>query len=511
MPYSCSKDNFAIRPEKLDINSTNYDYPNLLRSAQEYNTTIKGLNFSSGINSSDYNVTNANTILTIATKMYDRNNIERNSTTTPAMYGTSSFAASGFDMANGLSVKSGVSGNQVAGLSFNDVGKINLSIQDQQWAAVDINNANDPTPRDCTANGTYVCGDKNVTFIPERFDFNELNITNNNGSPGSFTYIANEVNKMAGRIHTKIRALNKEGNVTKNFGLSPLWENPITVIPVVSKSTYLYPDANETNITTLAIGFGIGSDANGTKTIAWNETNTSKYLRYNFRRDVNLPQNPFDVNGSDLNISMTSSYVDTNFTPNRTANINGSRLGTIAPAGGSSKFVYGRIIPRDVRVFGANTSFTANAWYEVYNLSSIGATAFPLSKNDQSWYANTLHTDLSDGDGNVTLVVTGTNPTNTSIVPLTGMETYSFGSGYGLGGYQAHILTAPWLWYGMNASAYVDPGTDCRTHPCFNINIAPAVGATGSAKSTNTSDKASKASIRDTGWHSTTDYAPAIR
>jgi hypothetical protein len=83
-----------------------------------------------------------------------------------------------------------------------------------------------------------------------------------------------------------------------------------------------------------------------------------------------------------------------------------------------------------------------------------------------------------------------------------------------LGGYKAHINTDPWLWYGMNALGYLDPvnatNLNCMTHPCFNINIVPPVGATGSAKSTNEATKGSKKSD-SSGWGSTTDYAPAVR
>lgn len=515
---TCSTDNFAIRPDRLDVNSSHIHMPSLLRSAQDYNTTIHAYDFNGTMHTVDYNVTNVNTSFSMVTKMYDRNNIERNSTTVPAMYGTSSFAASDFNISNGISVKAGIIGNEVAGLSFNDVGKINISIKDQQWSAVDINNAIDPTVHDCSANGAYICGDKNVTFIPEHFDFSELNITNNNGNPGSFTYIANEVDKMAGRIQTKIRALNKNSAVTHNFNQTPLWENPITVVPVISKSTYLYPDANETNITNIAVGFGIGTDANGTKTIGWDETNSSKYLRFNFRRDVNQTANAFNVVGTDLNISIVSTYID----GAKQADINGSRLGTgvndlpyvdVTPADGNSTFVYGRIIPRDIRIFGS-VPFSANGWYEIYNSPTLNATSMPASKNEPMWYTNTLHTDFTDGNGTVSQMSSGNLPNNTTYAA--GVKTYNFNASATIPySAKAHINTDPWLWYGVSVSSYLDPSAvnlDCRTHPCFNINVVPAVGATGSAKSTNEATKDSKASTSGGGaWRSTSDYAPAVR
>lgn len=503
----CSTDNFAIRPEKLEIVSTHYDWSNILRSGEEYNTTINAYNFNSTTNTPDYNVTDANSTYVLTTTKYMKND-EANA----SMMGTAAFAAGGFDMQNGVSAKAGVTG-EIAGLSFSDVGKININIQDQNWSAVD----NDDTPMNCDANGTYVCGDANVTFIPHHFNFSGLGISNNDGSTASFTYLANEVSQMSGRINVQMQARNKAGAITSNFSAFPLWENPVTVVPVVTKSTYLYPDANETNISNQSVGFSFGA-----KTIAWDEDNASQYLRFNFRRDINLPQNPFDVNGSDLNISMTSRYTD----GVKVADINGSRLSSgtnvlpftvVSPADGNSTFVYGRIIPRDVRVFGANKSFSANGWYEVYNASILGGAALQASRNEAMWYINALHSDVPatyDGDANVTFV----NTTSVNIggaVGSDGTEDYNFGTVYGLGGYKAHINTDPWLWYGVNASPYSDPSAlnlDCMTHPCFNINVVPEVGATGSAKSGSEGNKTSKSSTSEgSGWHSTTDYAPAIR
>ncbi len=493
---TCSTDNFAIRPEKLVINSTHAHMPVLLRAGEDYNVSINAYNYNTTTNTADYNVSAANTVFTTSSTKYNRNNV-----VTPSMGGALTFANSDFNMSNGISVKSGVAGNQVAGLTFSDVGKINVQLIDKVWSAVD----NDDTPQDCSSTGTWICGDKNVTFIPDHFDFNELNITNNNGNPGTFTYLSNEITQMGGRIHTQIRALNKTGNVTQNFALFPLWENPISVTPVVRKSTYLYPDANETTIINLAVGFGTGSDANGTKTIEWNETNTSQYLRFNFKRDVNQIANFFDVNGTELNISITSHYVD----GGNSADINGIRNGT---ASGGAHFVYGRFIPRDVRVFGQNP-FTAIGWYEVFNSPTLGATLLTPSKNENMWYINQLHDDATDGDANIVSVLTATN-TALPLSPVsngTGMESYQFTAEIPPYSAKAHIAVSPWLWYGPAALTYTTPGTDCSTHPCFNINVVPSVGATGSSKDQGVGSKTNKSTSGGTGWKSTRDYAPAIR
>jgi hypothetical protein len=410
MPYVCSNDNFAIRPNEFAINSTNTDFANLLRSAEDYNLTVYAYDYgvTSGTNGSDdYNITGATSIFDLNTTKYNKNG-----DINASMYGTAVWSAYDFNMSNGVSWSSSVVGTEVAGTQFDDVGKINLQVIDANWAAVDINNANDTTPHDCSANGAYICGNINVTYIPYEFDFADLNVTNNNGNPGTFTYIANEVGQMAGRIHTRMRALNANGAVTKNFATFPLWENNVTVVPVVTTSKYIYTDANETNIANLAINFNLGE-----KTIVWNENNTSQYLRFNFQRDVNLSANPFDVNGSDLNITLISSYVDS--VDGDIADINGSRLSTIQPADGNVTFVYGRTHASRQRYDCGASPCTgdANIYFESYCFG-VGCvkTLLPNGINstrtdDVRWYVipTPFHTTPTDGSVGIVVEKIGTN------------------------------------------------------------------------------------------------------
>lgn len=179
---------------------------------------------------------------------------------------------------------------------------------------------------------------------------------------------------------------------------------------------------------------------------------------------------------------------------------------------------YGRIIPRDVRVFG-NIDFTANAWYEVFNTPMIGITVLPSSKSTAEWFTNILHNDTNYGDGNVTRLQSA--PTVSTAVnvggdDVNGVETYSFdavGAGNIPYSRKAHINTAPWLWYGVNALGYLDPSAanlDCQTHPCFNINVVPDIGRAGSATNLDLRDeKANKETSRGTGV--IYDYTPATR
>lgn len=378
---NCSVDNFAIRPDRFVINSTSPHYPNLLRSANDYNVSITADDYT-GTNTQDYNVTNANGVFDLNVTKYNRNNI-----IDATMAGTASFSASAFDMQHGYSIKSGFVGNNVAGVKFDDVGKVDLSIQDRNWAAVD----NDDTPMDCT--GTYICGDVNVTFIPDHFDFNVTSITNNDGPTGTFTYLSNQIDQMAARVNAEIRALNKDGNVTLNFATSPMWENNVTVIPMVTKSTYLYPDANESNITNLSIGF-----TSGVKDINWSETNSSKYLRFNFKRDVNQPFNPFVVNPADMNLTVSSLYTQTpvgGYDSNATTTGSENGLGS-----GNATFVYGRTHAPRYR-FSTNPGI-ASIYYEVYCDTNGTKALLPNGVTSKGgvdsvgWYLNEL-TAVVDG------------------------------------------------------------------------------------------------------------------
>ena len=387
-PYTCSNDDFAIRPDKLSISATSSHMPDLMRSAEQYNTTVNAYDYSSVTNSANYTFTNANNVFDINTTKYNKNAV-----VDATMAGNASFGSTAFNMLSGKSDLSGSS--EVVGLKFDDVGTINIRIEDKIWAAVDA----DDTPADCTANGSYVCGDLNATFIPDHFDFNGSIITNNDDTADTFTYIANEIDQMAARINANIRALNKDNNITSNFAPFPLYENPVTVIPTVVKSTYAYPDANETSITNQTLGFGAG-----VKNIPSTETNTSTRLRFNFQRDVNMSVNPFIVDGSDLNITVTSTYTSSLATAG-TALIQGDLNGSMD---GNSTFIYGRTNARRHTFVGS--SGTAFIYYEAYCSDTTGVcdkTLLPSgadsnSTNDPRWFKNASHTSTIDGEtGNI--------------------------------------------------------------------------------------------------------------
>lgn len=344
----CSTDEFAIRPEKFDLGMTHTDAPNLLRAGEDYDISLTAKDAADVIPTS-YTVTDHNFIDdldTNATRYFNDDSLDLlNVLNGEAQLNLSATAY----MVNGLSslnTSNPGTAQDVVSVTYDDVGKIDLFVYDEIWAEVD----NDDTPMDCNStNHTYICGDKNVTFIPHHFEFEELNITNRAGPTGEFTYVADNRgmpigtpptrSPMAARLHAKIKAVNKGGIITQNFRTEEIsasyaptlyYENPVSITPLISvptsgTNTYLYPDANASNVVNTYIGFGrTGFDDNGTRTILWDESEFP--LEFNFQREINEEANPFDVNGSYIkSITITSRYVDPD--DSDIADINGSRVG----------------------------------------------------------------------------------------------------------------------------------------------------------------------------------------
>jgi hypothetical protein len=566
--YACSKDNFAIRPEAFYVKLSDQNQTNFV-TKQVMSNNISGavaLNLASGYKYyAEVNATN-----------HIDNNATSGYTTTEGLdsiWTPAGTVVTGCnDDTNKSSVLNFVNGLVEANLSVDQVGKYSLNITDDQWASVDsnlsvmtnhtgsfykTNNVTGLAAIDCDVNssatgalGTYngcdissnhLNSDAGITYVDtgvtyRPYDFNLSSIQMSKGQSfggtimgqNTWTYM-NSVNadaNMSIRYFGPIRPVGKTGILLSNY-VNNCYAQPVNMdlnltFPVTALPNWSYR-LQEVNATT------IWRDTNGT--FASPVTNALFPL-------LTIPQTSFlkNQNGlADMNLSL-------NFDRNQTLTVNPITVGLKnfqikcqVPGNCSSRadfstthlpdvnvttnnnttFVYGRIIPRDVRVFGS-VPFTANGWYEVFNTPSMAATNLPASKNDALWYINTLHLQPSDGNATVTFISAGNLPNTTTY--LSGVVNYNFNAINALSipySAKAHIDTDPWLWYGTTVSTYLDPSAgnlDCLTHPCFNINVVPAIGATGSAKSTNEATKDSKASTSGGGvWRSTSDYAPATR
>jgi len=468
---SCSTDNFAVRPDRFvftapvdkmkagedyNLNVTAYDYNG--NNAQGYNQSVS--NFT-GAPKSWWNRDTSAQIMTVNTQ------------------GITTITGD-WNLTDGVGP---------VPIRYSDVGKFILDLNDSNWATVDTD--------DTILSDRTIQGDGNVTFIPFDFNISVGMIVNNDGTTPSFTYLSSDLN-MSARIPMTIRAQNKQGALTQNYA-NNLFERSITITPhvasVVATARGLVPK-------TLGAANADANFVSGSTSIVFNDPLVA---RFNFSRDPRVAVSPFDVNssngvGNDVNVSV----IDTD-------SVYGDKNRTLD---GNATFVYGRLIPRDIRVFG-NNPFTATAWYEVFNAPRINGTVLTPSRNESMWYINNLHNDATGGDANVSAVVTATNTVGLPLSPVsngTGIETYPFAGETPPYSAKAHIAVSPWLWYGPAALTYTTPGTDCSTHPCFNINVVPSVGATGSSKDQNVGAKTNKSTSGGAGgWKSTRDYAPAIR
>lgn len=393
--------------------------------------------------------------------------------------------------------------------SYNDVMDINVTVVDGNWTETDQTNGGCILGSDSitsTPVGCLIKGIKQLKFVPHHFD---LNLSVNNFNNGRFTYLSNPhviVPKdftMSGVLDLNITAKNALGGTTQGYNTlcyAKAKDINITYTPVVipnlgTISVQALHDNVVINDINTTLGTNIVFPAM-TKDIFTVDHNGSALLHFkmNFDRNQTRVVDPFKFNLTKIDV-------------NTTGEVNATTVGDK-----SIDYVYGRVIPRDVRVFGA-VPFSANAWYEVYRAADINGTSLAPSRNGAQWYVNTIHNDVVDGDANVTLVNTTATNKN-SVSNATGIETYGFAAENPVYTAKAHINTDPWLWYGDNAQPYSDPSAlnlDCLTHPCFKINVVPTMIRSGSAKTSNEGTKNSKTTGGGAGWHSTTDYAPAIR
>jgi hypothetical protein len=388
---SCSSDNFAIRPEKFEITTTNPHYPDLLRSGQNYDLSISAYNYGTATPTYLYNQTDSNLTIT-QTKWLNSPRIED---TGNILAGNSSWA-SAFNIINGVSVNSF--------FNYDDVGYITLRVEDREWAAVD----NDDTPQTCAPDGAYICGENNVTFIPHHFGIADLNVTNNNGNPGTFTYFSDidptdsSTFDMAAKIQVTIIAQNESNGTTANFrDGGSYYENQVSLTSLVTNPNL--GDANTTFVIPTLLGFGTGTDAAGEKTIAWDETDTARVLRFNFPRTVNIPLNPVQINSLDVNVTAQSDY--TQPSPLNSAQITGTDNGL---GDTNTTFYYGRSHAPRTRIAGPDGN--ATFYYEIYcfGTDAIGnscnttlrddITGGLLCVDDIRWFQNINHINT---DGNI--------------------------------------------------------------------------------------------------------------
>ncbi|MDF1877882.1 putative Ig domain-containing protein [Sulfurimonas sp. SAG-AH-194-L11] len=418
---TCSVDSFAIRPDKFTLSLAGTDIE-LLHSAIPYNFTLIGEDF---LNTPTvgYTILNARSMLnsTLDTNKTIYNPDGTDGTAT--LNGTLTLGATDFDIIDGRSISKTSTDTDVVSVSFDDVGRVNLLFQDINWSKVDIDNGD--TVADCSATGAYICGDINVTFIPDHFALSGAQLLNYNSA--TYTYLSNDLNVSAGMDLT-ITAQNDNNDTTLNF-TSTSWENPVNI-------TYTLPNVTDTSLSenisdannSLLLNF-----TNGVKTINSTDTNASINLIFNYSRSVSNAVNPFSIDGANINIIASSIYISGTGTLDT---INGATT-----AAQTATFIYGRTHAPRQRFKG--NSGDALIYYEAYCSGTINGnvcdkTLLPggvnsNSTDDPRWFINPVHIVSSgtvgtitqkSGAGDITVgVATGVSAVT---VPLTYTETKGY-------------------------------------------------------------------------------------
>jgi len=401
-----SSDAFAIRPNEFEILAPSGQDISLLHSGRDYNFTIKAESFGLQVEGYDQNKSG----LTISNNLID-NSGNQNDT----LEGNVSFGDNEFKFVDGIT-KDDDNDTEVVGVNFNDVGQVNIDIIDKNWAEVD----NDDTPQDCqggTLNGvevpygSYICGDTNTRFIPDHFELKDINVTNRRKDQ-NFTYLSDDLN-MSAHIELRIEAVNANGDITKNFhdGNTTYYENPVE-INITVPTTVTFPDGTVKNMTVVdknvskaMLGFG-GSDANGVHTIAWDDSNETQRLLFNYQREVSTPINPFEINGTDVDVNVTSKYVST-VDSTITDNIKGGKV-----ADQNATFVYARVKATkdfydDIKTNSVKTPIKVEVYCDKWPASEAncpGVAVIEGATNNPIWFISTTH-DMNSLDGNILLTI----------------------------------------------------------------------------------------------------------
>lgn len=394
---SCARDNFSLRPEKLELTLPAGTDVELLTSAIDYNFSLTALQYNSIAPTMGYTIVNiTKSIYTmIGTLYYPDDSIAT------SLAGTLSFLSTPFKMLDGISVNNSNIASSNVGLNFNDVGKVNIEIQDTTWAKVDIDSGDNIAECNNTAGadgkvGAYICGDINATFIPDHFTLSAASLKNANAL--TYTYLSNDLNTSAG-FDVTITAQNALNATTSNFDAAA-WENPINVAFTLPSITATNQDGatvtmaeNKNDIsTTQNLLF-----TSGVKSINYSDTNTSANLVFNFNRTKNIAINPFRINGAAIDINASSLYTSSSGT---TATVTGG----VNPDQNAT-FVYGRTHAPRQRFTGA--AGTALIYYEAFcegndcNKTLLPNGATSSNTDDPRWFVNSSHNVLSGNAGSV--------------------------------------------------------------------------------------------------------------
>lgn len=388
----CSRDNFAIRPERYSINLNE----TTLIGGKQYRFDLNATLFGTDFNVSGYNQT--------ITQDLDKNVSEG------LLLPATCVALNADRTALATPVTFTEGRNQTTLYTYNNVGDVTIGIDDNLWTQVDRSLYSTKTFSDCiendarnTANadgqiGCRLSGGKTFSFLPKKFN-NTLTLQNFNN--GNFTYISNnnDMNMSALALFSPSAILDDNITIATNYTAGcfardinytiSLINNPATWLngePNATSRIRYFEDGNTSNFeNNNTIGTATFSSTEGNFT---NGTAANLKMLFNLTRDINRTDEPFKIARNDFNIN---TVIDQNNTTGNDFNRTNDQ---------NTTFYYGRVYSTDYR--GPKEGIATNIRYEVY-CKDCNRTAFNIngaqSPTSLSWYTNTLHVN---NDGNVT-------------------------------------------------------------------------------------------------------------
>ncbi|WP_457597963.1 LamG-like jellyroll fold domain-containing protein [Hydrogenimonas sp.] len=352
--------------------------------------------------------------------------------------------------------------------SFSDVANLTLELNDTAWSAVDADDT--PLPE------RTVYGERNVTFIPDRFEvlFLSTPLLEDNDTAQRFTYLSNDLNMSAWarRLTVVVTAKGENNGTLLNFSdpMDRLFADPVDITPLLE-----LPPRHSSAKTVGAPQPQSGADIDfslGQGVVAYGD------VPFNYDRRFDAPVDPFFVPGSEGNVSVAVA-------DSRYPAVTGSAFSTFE---GNATFYYGRMRAGDIRTTDPSTSNAIEI--EVYDESASPLVAGFL-QNSLRWFRNRKHRSGSPGrirEANATEGTALDTPADGSISLAygtfgEGLLTMEINSSLDLSRSRTiHLNVDPWLWYapkGFGSAYDYGAASDCASHPCFLYTYEAKGGGSG--------------------------------
>jgi len=410
----CSRDNFAIRPDRFEIIGNGV---NKARAGKLYTYEIKALSYE-GAPVYEYNEVINSTYEIIPHDIKEKEGCNT--------------ADLNIDSQSGM-FNDGVANIKMA---YMDVGEVNMTIREingSEFAKVDEGES---------GSDLYIKPfTKTFTFIPDHFDITNIEYKN---AAGTFTYLSDDLS-MASKLTFNVIAKNENGDTATLFNKNCYAKNV--------KAVVLHKDVNNNLKLIYKYSKGNKKIKDNTKNIAniifansFNNGSTSEEVLINFEKDYKKPINPFELNLTKIIINDKDDNVSTSISIDK-----------------SAKFIYGRInIP--------NISGYAKVLHNTISFEYYENNEWKINKNHNSSdygdidLSKVISNGVSIALGNIDKGYETLTYTTTKSPPLNVKIHYA-------------ISPWLWYHPKAKPYANPSPANlDCLTHPCNKVEFLAVAG-----------------------------------